>query len=83
MTTEIDFEKLTTFIRNYCDAYSLPDQSADVLEFVRVDMLLRPNQYALHRLSTMHVTAARRIRQLAGECTDTSAAASATTRRLA
>jgi hypothetical protein len=67
MTMEIDFKKLMTFIRTYCDAYSLPDQSAEVLEFVRVDMLLRPDQYVLHRLSAMHVTAARRIRQLAGE----------------
>jgi hypothetical protein len=66
MTTEIDFGKLMTFIRTYCEAYSLPDQSADVLEFVRVDMLMRPDQYVLHRLSAMHVTAARRIRQLAG-----------------
>jgi hypothetical protein len=67
MSPEIDFSKLTTFIRNYCEAYSMPDRSAEVLEFVRVDMLSRPDEYLIHRLSAMHVTAARRVRQLAGE----------------
>ena len=66
MTTETTLAKLLTFIRTYCEAYSLPDLSADVLEFVRVDMRLRPDQYVLHQLSAMHVTAARRIRQMAG-----------------
>jgi hypothetical protein len=65
MATEIEFGKLTTYVRKYCEAYSLPDQSADVVQFVRVDMRLRPEQYAIHRLSMMHVIAARRVLELA------------------
>jgi hypothetical protein len=67
MANEIEFGKLATYIRKYCEAYSMPDQFGDVLDFVRVDMLSRPDQYAVHRLSLMLATATRRVRQLAGE----------------
>jgi hypothetical protein len=61
-----EFDKLTTFIRGYCEAYSLPDQSDDVLAHVQADMTQRPDRYSLHALSEMHATAARRVRELAG-----------------
>ena len=63
----LSLDKLTTFIRGYCEAFSLPDQTADVLAHVQADMAQRPDRYAIHSLSMMHATAARRVRELADE----------------